>query len=99
MEEEETLWQKGLLGDSTPHVLLDTMVYYCGLYFALCNGKEHWQLRNSPCQIEVVERTGERPYLRYTKDVPKNCQGGLNDHKVKPKVVPCLLLCASVQDL
>ena len=27
---EEILWQKGLLGDQSPHVLLDTMVYLIG---------------------------------------------------------------------
>ena len=81
------LWHRGLLGDPSSQVLLDTMVYYCGLYFALRTGKEHRQLRNSPCQIEVVERSGEKAYLWYTEDVSKNHQGGLNGRKVKPKVV------------
>ena len=87
VEEEEMLWHRGLLGDPSSQVLLDTMVYYCGLYFALRTGKEHRQLRNSPCQIEVVERSGEKAYLWYTEDVSKNHQGGLNGRKVKPKVV------------
>ncbi len=65
--DEQLSWQKGLLGDATPQSLLDTVVFYCGLYFALRSGKEHRQLRNCPCQIEIVERPNKRPYLKYTE--------------------------------
>ena len=62
------------------------MVYMKGLYFALQSGKEHRQLRSSPCQIEVIKK-GERPYLEYTEDTSKNHSGGLRGRKMKQKVV------------
>ena len=62
---EELMWSKGLLGDTTPQSLLDTVIFYNRLFFALRSGKEHRQLRSSPCQIQVIEHQGERPYLRY----------------------------------
>jgi hypothetical protein len=83
-EEEELLWVQGLLGDETPQRLLDTVVFYNGLYFALRSGLEHRQLRRRPCQIEVVERPNERPYLL---DISKNRPGGLKGCNTKPKVV------------
>ena len=85
--EENILWKKGLLGDTSPQTLLDTMVFCCGLYFALRSGKEHRQLRHNPCQIELVEHPRERAFLRYTEDISKNHQGGLKGRKIQPKVV------------
>ena len=87
IEEEELLWSKGLLGSETPQALVDTILYMNGLYFALRSGEEHRQLRFSPCQIELVERTGQRPFLRYTEDISKNHPGGLKGRKTKPKIV------------
>ena len=67
-EEEEMLWQRGLLGDTSPQALLDTMVFTCGLYFALRSGQEHRQLCFLPCQIELCEPTDGRLYLQYVED-------------------------------
>lgn len=85
--EEELLWEQGLLGDSTPQSLVDTIIVMNGLYFALRSGGEHRQLRSDPCQIQVIEKPGQRPYLEYVEDISKNRPGGLKGRKLKPKVV------------
>ena len=71
IQEEEILWQIGVLGDHTLQVLLDTIIFMNGLNFALCSGKEHHQLRISPPQIELVEKTGERAYMVCREDIFK----------------------------
>ena len=86
-KEEELLWEKKFLGEQSPQILLNTMIFMNGLYFALRSGEEHRNLRHTPCQIEVVERQGERSYLKYTEDISKNHPGGLKGRKVKPKIV------------
>lgn len=87
LEEEELLWEKGLIGSTNPQALVDTMLFMNGLYFALRSGEEHRQLRFDPCQIELVEQPGQRSYLKYTEDISKNRPGGLKGRKTKPKVV------------
>ena len=87
IEEENLLWEKGLLGSKDPQILVDTMLFMNGLYFALKSGQEHRQLRMDACQIQLHERPGQKPYLEYTEDVSKNRPGGLKHRKMKPKVV------------
>ncbi len=86
-DEEELLWQKGILGAGSPQSLVNTMFYMNGLYFALRGGNKHRNLRHQPLQIELVEKPGERPYLVYREDISKSHPGGLKGRKVKPKVV------------
>ena len=64
-----------------------TMVFCCGLFFALHSGKEHRQLRRSPSQIELFEKPGERAYLQYQEDISKNLLGGLKGRNIVPKIV------------
>ena len=86
-EDEDILWSKGILGDHTPQASLSTMVSCNGIYFALRSGKEHRELSFCCCQIEVVQKEGQRPYLLYTEDQTKNHPGGLVGQKNPPKVV------------
>ena len=82
---EETLWKNGLLGDHSPQVLLDILVYLIGLNFALRSGEEHRRLCHKPSQINVTNPDGEAPYIAYTEDISKTNQGGLKSRKIIPK--------------
>ena len=75
----------GVLGAHTPQPLLDTMVYMCGLYFALRSGQErcYLQLR----QLQLLEPPGGVPYTEYTENVSKNRPGGVKHRKIKPNKV------------
>ena len=63
VEMENKLWDMGILGESDPPTLLNTIVYLFGLHFALRGRDEHRRLRRSQLTI----RTGQdgRRYLEY----------------------------------
>ena len=63
IQEENQLWELGLLGDHPPQVLIDTMLFLCGMHFALRSGQEHRTLRVS--QFELVNNGDDTPYLIY----------------------------------
>ena len=75
-DDEDVLWQKGALGDHTPQWLLDTLIFYIGMNFALRSGDEHHRLRFYPCQIEAKQDDNGQHCLLYTEDVSKNHRGG-----------------------
>ena len=54
-EEEQILWDKGILEDHSPHALLNTVFFQNGINFALRSGGEHHSLRNTSngCQIRA----------------------------------------------
>ena len=87
IEEEDELWKNGFLGNSSPQVLLDTMVFLCGMCFALRSGQEHRNLQFS--QIELVEPqdSDSTPYLVYYENISKNNTGGIAQRKRDPKLV------------
>ena len=60
------MWKEGVLGDSDPKPLLNTLVFMFGKYFSFRSGEEHRQLQFG--QIKVVEgKYGESTsFLQYT---------------------------------
>ena len=82
--EEEILWEKGILGKSSPQMLLDTMVYMCGVFFALRSGQEHRDLQFG--QFKLTEKEGHK-FIVYTENVSKNRPGGIKQRKVESKIV------------
>ena len=68
--EENSLWEQGLLGDSSPQTVVDTLLFLCGRHFALRSGQEHRSLQ--VMQIELVEPSDASPYLIYTENFSKN---------------------------
>ena len=87
LDEEEQLWSKGVLGDSSPQQLLDTLIYLFGIHFALRGGSEHRRLRLENSQIVKGKdkRTGLE-YLEYREDISKTNAGGLKDRKIRGKI-------------
>ena len=82
--DEEQMWQRGLHGSNNLQTLIDTMIFMCGLYFALQSGKEYRSLHMD--QIQLIESC-DHPYLVYMENASKNHTGGLRHRKVKPKIV------------
>ena len=85
-EMENILWERGLLDDDNPHVLLNTLVYVFGLYFALRGRGEHRRIRHYPSQLSMRKSADGRRYLEYREDVSKTYCGGLHSVKRAPKV-------------
>ncbi|XP_062586115.1 uncharacterized protein LOC134247754 [Saccostrea cucullata] len=88
VEQENEMWERGILGTDTAKKLVDTLLYSIGLNFALRAGQEHRNLRigtNSQLSLHISKDDGRR-YLQYTEDVSKSNTGGLNHRKIAPKV-------------
>ena len=63
------------------------MLYFIGLYFALCAGKEHRNLCFVDSQLSLHTDIEGKKFLRYIEDTSKNRQGGLKHRKITPKQV------------
>ena len=89
---ENTLWEKGLLGEDSPDKLRDTVLFLLGINLGLRAGDEHHHLRrHSPqlaSQITFKHNAEGVRCLVYTEDtVTKTHDGGLNSMKKEKKVV------------
>lgn len=85
LQQEDKLWETGVLGDDNPTTLLRTIFYSAGKFFGLRGGKEHRELEFG--KHIKLEQTEEGEALVYTNCYSKNRNGGLNQRNVKPKIV------------
>jgi len=81
IEEENMLWDKGILNTSTPKGFFRAVFYYNGKNFVLRGGQEHREL-----QISQIVRFTNR--YEYTENASKNRSGGLAQLRVVHKKVP-----------
>ena len=86
-EEEDKMWQDGILGDQSPKQLVDTVLYSFGIHFALRAGSEHKSLRvGELSQFKIIIDNGKK-ILRYQEHASKAQAGGLRHRKIVPKCV------------
>jgi len=83
-QEDERLWQLGLLGDHSAQALVDTIVFQMGLFFALRSGQEHRRLHHANSQVKLFEPPSGRPHLVYQENKSKT---GIKHMKKMPKQV------------
>ncbi|CAC5371300.1 unnamed protein product [Mytilus coruscus] len=72
IDEEKALYDRGILGIDNPQQLLDTLLYLCGLHFALRGGNEHRRLRlnlNPQITGPFQDKDAKLRYLLYKEDV------------------------------
>lgn len=89
-EEEDRMWQNGVLGVDTPEKLVRTLVYLLGLSCALRAGKEHRVLRALDRNSQFCLRYDDDGYryLLYREDLcTKTNRGGIRHKKYTAKTV------------
>ena len=82
-QEENLLWEKGVLGTKSPLSLLRSVFYYNGKSFCLRGGKEHRNLK-----ISQLTRYSNPDRYEYTENGSKNHSGAFCQLRVENKVVP-----------
>ncbi len=81
IDTEEKMWSKGILGDSNPRQLSDTLLYLLGINLALCRDEEHHRLCRPGfgCQLRVGKDSDGICCLIFEEDVKtKTNQGSLD---------------------
>ncbi len=79
----------GVLGDSNPEQLLNTLIYLLGVHLTLQGIQEHKDLKVSAYHQIIVKYDEELDckHLHYAPTHIKNHQGGLRDKNKKTKEV------------
>ena len=84
-EDEERLWDTGVMSPDTPKGLLNAVFFYNGKNFMLRGGAEHRNLKLSQLQKNVSPAGAVR--YTYTENASKNRSGGFNQLNVENKIV------------
>jgi hypothetical protein len=90
IDDEDKLWNTGLLGSGSPKQLQQTIIFLMGIHLGLRASTEHKQLtfgNNSQLRLETKD---EQETLVYTETVSKNKNFGLKQSRMEPKVVRIL---------
>ncbi len=74
LDEEESMWNTGILGSSNPAQLLNTLIYLIGLNFALRGGQEHRNLRHNNSQLTVLTDNNGGKFLRCVESEPRRAK-------------------------
>ena len=91
MEEEETLWKKGVMGLHSPVALQNATFFYCGIYFCLRGGVEHRDLTLNQFELKEVPHPTKQgktvKCITYTEHGSKNRQGLVHQVHLENKMV------------
>ena len=87
VDDENLMWDKNVLGSSSPKQLVDTVLYLFGVHFALRASVEHRSLRIGPRSQLRLGIDRDKRFLEYSEDVSKTRQGGLAHKNVGRKIV------------
>ena len=79
-EEEDRVWEAGIMGDKSPTALLNAVFFLNGMNFSLRGGKEHRELKRSQ-----LIREGD--HWKYIEHGSKSFRGGMGDLHRENKVV------------
>ena len=89
---ENDMWEKGVLGESTPDKLRETVLFLLGINLGLRAGYKHYSLRHDahdkPSQLSFERSENNKRCLVYREDsVTKTNDGGIASLKKERKVV------------
>ena len=82
-EEEQSLWESGILGTSNPKSLLNAVFFVNGRNFCLRGGEEHRRLA-----ISQLSRHYDPDHYVYTECGSKNLKGTFTEKDIPNKIVP-----------
>jgi hypothetical protein len=86
-EKEEGMWNNGSFGTSSPHQLVDTLIYHLGLHLALRAVKEHRDIEyGEKSQLALMKNASGEEYICYTERTSKSKSFGLKQCSREPKV-------------